>query len=117
VADPVAPHNLAVSGLSYTFDDGKPAGEKITEIRVGGAPWSRARTIRQRWSISSQPAATGIRLHERSEPAYGPLDIDALVTYMGATPEPIGVKAEARIAKLREGSPTGNPRKTLFPSG
>ena len=33
---PSPPHNLAVSGLSYTFDDGKPAGGKITEIWVNG---------------------------------------------------------------------------------
>ena len=34
----------------------------------------------------SQPAATGIPSSRKENSAYGPLDIDALVTYMGALP-------------------------------
>jgi 5'-nucleotidase len=97
---PLPPHNLAVSGLSYTFDDGKPAGEKITEIRVGGAPLEPGANYTAAMVDFLATGGDGYTVFTKGvNPAYGPLDIDALVTYMGALPEPIGVKAEARIAK------------------
>ncbi|NLA39566.1 MAG: hypothetical protein GX882_09395 [Methanomicrobiales archaeon] len=37
------PHNLAVPGLSYTFDDGRPAGEEITGSGYAGMEPHRCR--------------------------------------------------------------------------
>jgi 5'-nucleotidase len=57
---PLPPHNLAVSGLSYTFDDKMPAGSRVTEVRVGGVPLDPDADIGRQWSISSQQAVMGI---------------------------------------------------------
>ena len=36
--EPLPPHHLGVSGLSYTYDVTKPAGSRVQEVLVGGKP-------------------------------------------------------------------------------
>jgi 5'-nucleotidase len=97
---PSPPHNLAVSGLSYTFDDGKPAGGKITEIWVNGTlldPNANYTAAMVDFLATGGDGYTAFT--EGTDLVYGPVDIDALVMYMGSLPEPVDAKAEARITR------------------
>jgi 5'-nucleotidase len=98
---PLPPHNLAVSGLIYTFDDERPAGSKITEIRVNGVPLD---PNAEYTAAMVDFLATGgdgyTAFTEGTNAVSGPSDVDALVAYMEALPEPVDVKAEARITKV-----------------
>ena len=97
---PSPPHNLAVSGLSYTFDDGKPAGSKITEIRVNGTLLDPKANYTAAMVDFLATGGDGYTVFtEGTDPVYGPVDIDALVAYMGSLPEPVDAKAEARITR------------------
>lgn len=97
---PLPPHNLAVSGLSYMFDDGKPAGSKITRIRVNGTlldPDANYTVAMVDYLATGGDGYTVFT--EGTDLVYGPGDIDALVMYMGSLPEPVDAKAEARITR------------------
>ena len=97
---PLPPHNLAVSGLSYTFDDGRPAGRKITGIRVNGTPLEPNANYTAAMVDFLAAGGDGYTVLTRgTDLVCGPLDIDALVTHMGSLPELVDVKEEARIAK------------------
>jgi len=98
---PLPPHNLAVSGLSYTFDDGKPAGSKIIEIRVNGTPMDPNANYTAAMVDYLATGGDGYTVFtEGTDVVSGPFDVDALVAYMGSLPEPVDLKAEARIVKV-----------------
>ena len=98
---PLPPHNLAVSGLSYTFDDGKPAGSKIIEIRVNGTPLDPNANYTAAMVDYLATGGDGYTVFtEGTDVVSGPFDVDALVAYMGSLPEPVDLKAEARIVKV-----------------
>ena len=98
--DPLPPHNLAVSGLSYTFDDGRPAGDRVTKIRVNGTPLeSDADYTAAMVDFLADGGDRYTVFTEGTDPVYGSSDIDALVTYMGSFPGPVGGEGETRITK------------------
>ncbi|MDD3112393.1 MAG: bifunctional metallophosphatase/5'-nucleotidase [Methanofollis liminatans] len=99
--EPLPPHNLAVSGLSYTYDGEKPAGERVVAVLVNGTPLDPAAVYTaamvdflagggDRYTVFTN--GTGI--------VYGPFDVDALVSYMGALPAPVAPPEQTRIAKV-----------------
>jgi 5'-nucleotidase len=95
---PLPPHNLAVSGLTYTFDTKKPAGSKIVDIRVNGVPLDAGKTYRV--AIADYLAAGGdgyTVFTKGTGTVAGPSDVDALVSYFGALPQPVNGTAGTRI--------------------
>ncbi len=97
---PLPPHNLAVSGLSYTFDEGRPAGDKITGIRVNGTPLELDADYTAAMVDFLAGGGDGYTVFtEGADPVYGPPDIDALVTHMGSLSDPVDGEGEARITK------------------
>ncbi|BBL68128.1 bifunctional metallophosphatase/5'-nucleotidase [Methanoculleus chikugoensis] len=101
---PLPPHNLAVSGLTYTFDERKPAGDRIVDIRVNGT------LLDPNGSYTAAMVdflATGgdkyAVFREGTNIVNGPYDVDALVAYMESLPEPVDAKPEGRIAKAGQG--------------
>ena len=98
---PVPPHNLAVSGLSYTFDERKPAGDRIVEVRVNGTPLDPDGKYTA--AMVDFLATGGDRytvFREGADIVNGPVDVDALVAYMESLPDPADVKPDGRIAKV-----------------
>jgi 5'-nucleotidase len=95
---PLPPHNLAVSGLAYTFDATRPAGSKIVSIRVNGIPLDAGKTYRA--AIADYLAAGGdgyTVFTKGTGTVTGPSDIDALVSYIGSLPQPVNGTTETRI--------------------
>ncbi len=91
------PHNLGVSGLSYTFDDRKPAGGKVTEIRVGGVPLDPNAEYTAAMVDFLATGGDGYTVFTKgTNVVNGPFDVDALVAYMKSLPEPVDVKPEGR---------------------
>ncbi|MCM2466621.1 bifunctional metallophosphatase/5'-nucleotidase [Methanoculleus oceani] len=98
---PLPPHNLAVSGLVYTFDDERPAGSKITEIRVKGVPLDPNAEYRAAMVDFLATGGDGYTAFTKGTNAVnGPFDVDALVAYMGSLPEPVDAKTETRITMI-----------------
>lgn len=97
---PLPPYNLAVSGLSYTFDDGRAVSDKITGIQVNGTPLKPGTNYTVAMVDFLAGGGDGYTVFmEGTDPVYGPFDIDALVTHVGSLPGPVDGKGEARIAK------------------
>jgi 5'-nucleotidase len=98
---PLPPHNLAASGLIYTFDDKRPAGSKITEIRVNGVPLDPNAEYTAAMVDFLATGGDGYNAFTKGTNAVsGPFDVDALVTYMESLPEPVDAKAEGRITMI-----------------
>jgi len=97
---PLPPHNLAVSGLTYTFDERKPAGDRIVEVRVNGTPLdpNRSYTVAMVDFLATGGDKYTV-FREGTDIVNGPYDVDALVAYMESLPEPVDAKPEGRIAK------------------
>ncbi|MDV2482212.1 bifunctional metallophosphatase/5'-nucleotidase [Methanoculleus sp. Wushi-C6] len=98
---PLPPHNLAVSGLSYTFDERKPIGSRIVEVLVNGTPLDPSAEYT---AAMVDFLATGgdkyTTFREGTNIVNGPFDVDALVAYMESLPEPAEMKPEGRIARV-----------------
>jgi 5'-nucleotidase len=96
--EPLPPHNLAVSGLTYTYDAGKPAGNRVRDVMVGNirldeeAQYSAAMMDYLFIGGDGYTAFT-----EGTLVATGPLDVDALASYLGSLPQPVQVTPATRI--------------------
>jgi 5'-nucleotidase len=96
--EPLPPHNLAVSGLTYTYDLSKPAGSRVQEVLIGGKPLDPSATysaaMMDYLSIGGDgyTAFTGGTLV-----ATGPSDVDTLAMYISSLPQPVNVTPGQRI--------------------
>ncbi|MDK2890441.1 MAG: 5-nucleotidase [Methanoculleus sp.] len=98
---PLPPHNLAVSGLIYTFNDERPAGSKVTEIRVNGAPLDPNAEYTAATVDFLATGGDGYTVFRKgTNIVNGPFDVDALVAYVESLPEPVDAKADGRIAMI-----------------
>ncbi|HDS63367.1 MAG TPA: bifunctional metallophosphatase/5'-nucleotidase [Methanofollis liminatans] len=98
--EPIPPHNLAVSGLSYTYDATKPAGERVTAVLVNGTPLDPAANYTAAMVDFLAGGGDSYTVFTNgTDLVYGPFDVDALVSYMGALPAPVAPPAQTRIAK------------------
>jgi 5'-nucleotidase len=100
---PAQPHGgriLQVSGLTYTWDAAVPeGGERVKEARDRtGAPLSRSRSyvVAANDYLVARGDAFAV-FSQGAERAGGPVDVDALVTYVRKLPRPFTVEIEGRI--------------------
>ncbi|MDD4567487.1 MAG: 5'-nucleotidase C-terminal domain-containing protein [Methanoculleus chikugoensis] len=97
---PLPPHNLAVSGLTYTFDERKPLGHRIVEVLVNGTaldPNGEYTTAMVDFLATGGDRYTVFM--NGTNIVNGPYDVDALVAYTESLPDPVDVKPEGRIVK------------------
>lgn len=94
------PRILQVSGLCYTWNPQKPAGERVepTDVFVRGQPLelNKSYTI----TVNSFLADGGDKffvLKEGAEREMGPADLDALIEYLRQLSQPFGAAIEGRI--------------------
>ncbi len=95
------PRILKTSGLTYTWDNNRPIGDRIVEVRRNGSPIDRQATFSV--TVNSFMAAGGdnftVLLQGRNQ-VGGPLDLDALITYIQSLPQPFSAAIEGRILRL-----------------
>lgn len=92
---------LKTSGLTYTWDNARPVGDRVTQILIADAtPLDPAATYRV--TVNSFIAAGGdnfLVLAEGTNRAIGPVDLDALVEYVESLPQPFSAAIEGRITR------------------
>ncbi|MCX6693059.1 MAG: bifunctional metallophosphatase/5'-nucleotidase [Methanomicrobiales archaeon] len=98
--EPLPLQNLVVSGFVYTWDAAKPAGSKVTSVTVQGVPLDPKEVYTV--SIINYLSSGGdgyTTFIEGKNITNGPVDIDALVTYVGSLPQPVNVTVDGRIQR------------------
>lgn len=96
---------LQISGLTYTYDESRPWGDRILEVRLpDGRPIDRE--ARYTVTVNSFLAAGGDNftvLTEGTDRVVGPVDLDALVEYLEQMSGPVTARIEGRIQKVGSG--------------
>lgn len=96
------PRILKVSGLVYTWDNALPLGNRIVEVhKADGSPLQM--TTLYSVTVNSFIAAGGDNytvLTEGKNPVTGANDLDALIEYISALPQPFNAVIESRINRL-----------------
>jgi 5'-nucleotidase len=93
---------LKTSGLTYTWDAARPAGQRVVEI-LDAANQLLDNTRIYRVTVNSFIASGGdnfLVLTEGTNRVVGPVDLDALVTYVQALPQPFSAAIEGRVVRL-----------------
>lgn len=96
------PRILQISGLSYTWDNARPAADRVVEVR-DGAGNTLDLTATYRVAVNSFIAAGGDNftvLTEGTNRVIGPVDLDALVAYVPTLPQPFAAAIGGRIQRL-----------------
>ena len=92
---------LQISGLSYTWTDANPVGQKVVEVRgADGKPLDRAAkyTITVNVFLADGGDSFTI-LTQGTERSGGPIDLDGLIDYVQKNPGALSPKIEGRIVK------------------
>jgi len=95
------PRILKTSGLTYTWDNNRPANDRIVEIRKNGVPLDRGATYSV--VVNNFLAAGGDNftvLLQGTTQVGGPIDLDALISYIKSLPQPFSAAIEGRITRL-----------------
>ncbi len=95
------PRILKTSGLTYTWDNNRPIGDRIVEVRRNSAPIDRQATFSV--AVNSFMAAGGDNftvLLQGLNQTGGPLDLDALIAYIQTLPQPFSAAIEGRIVRV-----------------
>lgn len=95
------PRIMKTSGLTYTWDNARPVGDRVTQILTTEAtPLDLAATYRV--TVNSFMAAGGdgfLVLPQGTNRVVGPVDLDALVEYVESLTQPFSVAIEGRIIR------------------
>jgi 5'-nucleotidase len=95
------PRILQISGLTYTWDNNLPIGNRVVEVRKGGVPIGL--TTVYTVAVNSFIAAGGDNftvLTQGTNLVGGPVDLDALIVYVEDLPQPFTATIEGRITRL-----------------
>jgi 5'-nucleotidase len=95
------PHILKTSGLTYTWDNNRPIGDRIVEVRRNSGPIDRQATFSV--TVNSFITAGGNNftvLLQGQNQVGGPIDLDASITYIQALAQPFSVAIEGRIVRM-----------------
>jgi 5'-nucleotidase len=92
---------LQISGLSYTWSDANPVGQKVVEVRgADGAPISRSASYTITVNSFLATGGDGFTiLLQGTDRTVGPDDLQALVNYVEKLPQPFSATIQNRIIK------------------
>ncbi len=96
------PRMLQISGLSYLWDNARPAGDRVVEVRDANGNLLEAATIYS-VTVNSFIAAGGdgfTILTQGANAVVGPVDIDALIAHVQALPQPFTATVTGRIQRV-----------------
>ena len=92
---------LQISGLTYTWDNNRPVGARVVEVRKKGVPISRTAAY---VVVTNTYLAAGsdnfAAFTQGTNRVVGPMDLDALVAYVRSRPVPFSARIEGRITRL-----------------
>lgn len=92
---------LPSANLRYSYDLTKPAGARVSDIRLDGRPIDPAATYRVAISTFLSDGGDGFTvLKQGTDPVTGPLDLDALEAYVRASKAPLVAPMADRIRRL-----------------
>jgi 5'-nucleotidase len=96
------PKILKTSGLTYTWDNARPVGDRVTQIlNADSTPLDPAAIYRV--TVNSFMAAGGdgfLVLPAGTNRVVGPVDLGALVEYVESLPQPFSAAIEGRINRI-----------------
>lgn len=96
--EPLPPHDLAVSGLEYTYDPSRPAGSKLVKVAVNGIPLDDKGTYTASMVDYLAGGGDGYTVfQEGKNVTVGPVDVDALVAYVLSLPQPVNATIDGRV--------------------
>ena len=96
--DPGQPHMLQVSGLRYRWDATRPAGARVHDVLVDGVALVASRTYRVAVNSFLASGGSGFTvLREGKNARTGPVDLDALVSYLARLGRPVNAVVEGRV--------------------
>lgn len=95
-----SPRILKTSGITYVWDPALSPGHRIVEALVGGRPLDPEAVYTVAVNAYLASGGDGFTVFGRGTDAVeGPVDLDALVDYLGALPQPFGAQVEGRIRR------------------
>jgi len=92
---------LQISGLTYTWDADRPAGQRIVAVMKDGTPLETE--ARYTVAVNEYLAGGGgnfTALTKGANPVVGPFIAEALIQYVQTQPQPINADIEGRISRL-----------------
>jgi len=92
---------LQISGFSYTWDNNPPVGGRIVEVRKNGVAIDRNAAYSM--TVNNFLAGGGdnfTALRNGTNLVNGPIDLDALVTFIQAQAQPINYSIQGRAIRL-----------------
>lgn len=92
---------LQVSGLTYTWDAERPAGERVVSVLKNGAPLNREAVYTV--AVNEYLAGGGdnfTALTKGANPVVGPFIAEALIQYVQTLSRPLDTDIEGRISRL-----------------
>jgi 5'-nucleotidase len=94
------PRMLQISGLTYTWDNARPVGDRIVEVRKDGAPLTPTATytVAMNGFLAEGGDNFTVFTHGTNRTG-GPNDIDALITHIQHLSQPFTVIIEGRISR------------------
>ena len=96
--EPLPPHNLAVSGLTYTYDPTKPAGSRVQEVLIGRVPLDPSATYTAAMMDYLSIGGDGFTVFTNGTLiTTGQSDVNTLASYLGTLPQPVNVTADKRV--------------------
>ncbi|MFO0773351.1 MAG: bifunctional metallophosphatase/5'-nucleotidase [Nitrospiraceae bacterium] len=100
-ANQPSPRILKTSGLTYTWDNNRPVGDRIVDVRRNGVPIDRQASYSV--TVNNFMAAGGDNftvLVQGQNQVGGAIDLDALIAYIRSIPQPFAVGIEGRILRV-----------------
>ena len=100
-AGQTAPKMLQISGLTYTWDFSQAVGNRIVEVRKNGVAIDKAATYTVTVNNFLQGGGDNFAAFKNGANAVvGPVDLDALVTYVKGLVQPFNAVIEGRVTRL-----------------
>ncbi len=92
---------LQISGLTYTWDNSQPLGNRIVEVRKDGKPIGKETVYTVTVNNFLQGGGDNFTVFKLgTNPVVGPLDLEALVNYVKSLVQPFTAVIEGRITRL-----------------
>jgi 5'-nucleotidase len=95
-------HMLQISGLTYTWDSMLPFGSRVVNVLRNGMPINPSSVYTV--VVNGFLAGGGDNfkvLTQGTNQSAGPVDLDALITYIQKLPQPFSAKINGRITRLK----------------
>ncbi len=92
---------LQISGLTYTWDNSLPAASRVVEVRKDGVAIDKAASYSVTANNFIAGGGDGFSVFlSGADSVVGPIDLDALLTYVAGLPQPFSAPPLDRITRL-----------------